>query len=197
MKRLVLVLIISLTFLATNVSADEWETLINDSLKQRPSKRKRKTSSGRRLLREKARRINDIDNEIPFLLSQGDYGQAEEFLKEALKLTIELYDLVDIHVAEKFMSLGILYMEAGKPDKAVRVFSFALEIGEALLGQDSYQLANIYKFLSIAYYQIGQYGNAESVAERFLSANVNQFGPNSPQVIEAKDFLRQIYSRGR
>lgn len=194
LKRVILTIFIIL-FSCSLSQADEWNDLVREALKQRPSKSKRRTSSGKRLLREKMRRLNEIDHEVPFLIKEGDFVESENLLKEALRLTIEYYKLEDPHVAERFISLGILYMSAGHPDKAEEAFTWALNIGETVFGQKNFQVSNIYRFLAAAYYEQGKYSKAEQTASTLLSIYVQTFGPKSSQAAEAKELLKKIYKR--
>ena len=192
-KRSLIALAVMLTMSCTLAFGGEWESLVNDALKQMPSASKRRTRSGKRLLREKVERIRQIQVQVPILLRRGDYSRAEELLKESLKLTIEFYGTTDnMNVAEQFMSLGIVYMEMGDAGKAEEVFRWARDIGERIVGRGSYELANVYKFLAVAYYELGNTKLASQNAELFLSIAVGRFGPNSLQADEAKELLRTI-----
>ncbi len=194
MRKILGVLLTALIAVSSIAFADEWKDLINEAYKQMPSKSKRKTRSGRRILQEKVNRIQDIDRRIPQLIRGGDYSRAEDLLKESLSLTIEYYGGMNhIHVAERFLSLGIVYMEAGNPQKAEEAFTWCLNIGEKILGKGSYQLSNVYKFLAIAYYEQDKYTRAAEMADFLLSIYVSKFGPNSAQAEEAKALLKTIY----
>lgn len=198
MKRLLLTVFLILTFAATTVYADEWESLVNEALKQKLSKSKRRTRSGRRILREKVERLHAIDAQVPVLIQQRDYGRAESLLKESLSLTIELYDKIDdIHVVERFVRLGILYTHAGNREKAQEVYRWALSLGEPILGKGSYQLSNVYRSLAVMYYDQGKYSRAEENANLYMSGMIGHFGVNSPQAEDAKRLLKKVYKRGR
>jgi tetratricopeptide (TPR) repeat protein len=197
MKKILSALILVFALGITTVFAGEWEDLINEALKQAPSKYKRKTRSGRRLLREKRERLLQIDRELPVLLQKGNYARAEEVLKEALRLTIESVGVNNVYVVERFVSLGIVYMEAGKQFKAIEAFNWALRIGEPILGEGSYQLSNVYKFLAIAYYEAGSYAEAFDNAVLLLSIYRAEFGPDDPRTEEAKELLEKIQGKSR
>lgn len=194
MKKVVHIVLILLMLTSINVSAGEWDDLVRDALKQSPSKSKRRTRSGKRLLREKMERIRQIDRDMPFVIQRGDYDGAENLLKESLRLTIELYDENDIHVADRFVSLGIVYMEAGDPGKAEEVFEIAIGIAETILGAGSFKLFNVYKFLAAAYYEQGKIEKAEDVAAMLLLVCRNKFGDKDQRTKEAREFLSKIYS---
>jgi tetratricopeptide (TPR) repeat protein len=194
MKLKIAVLTLAVTF-AMSVflaSADEWDDLIKEALKQRPSESKRRTRSGKRLLHEKTERLRRIDAEVPLLMRQGEYSAAEELLKEAFRLTIELYDPEDINVAERFVYLGIVYMEAGKPEKAVKVFERARGIGERIYGKDSYRIANIYRFLAAACYGVGRYEEATESAASYLVICQRTYSDNDPRTEYARELVKQI-----
>ncbi|MFH1878702.1 MAG: tetratricopeptide repeat protein [Candidatus Omnitrophota bacterium] len=192
-KTLPMIIFSALFFFAMTAFSEDWQDFLNDSLKQRPSERKRKTSSGKRLLIEKKSRISRIDADVPFLIRQGNYSGAENLLKESLRLTVELYQINDLHVTERLSSLGLLYMEAGRPADAVDAFLWALRIGEPIAGKDSYELSNLYRFLSVAYYQEARYDEAEHFAGILLGIYLNKFGEDSPEVSEVKELLKKIY----
>jgi tetratricopeptide (TPR) repeat protein len=198
MKKLFLLLVALIMFFSSVAFAGEWDDLMRDALKQAPSRSKRRTRSGQRLLREKRDRIHVIDRQVPLLMRRGDYREAEGLLKEALKLTIEFYNTThNLDVAERFVSLGIVYMEEGDQAKAEETFLWALKIGEPILGQGSYRLANVYKFLAIAYYEQGKYRQAAQKAEILLSAYISEFGRDDPRTEEAKELLKKIYEKER
>jgi tetratricopeptide (TPR) repeat protein len=169
--------------------------LIDEALRQAPSKYKRKTKSGRRLLREKRARIIAIDRSLPGLLQRGDYAKAEDVLKEALRLTIESVGVNNVYVVERFVSLGIVYMESGNQSEAIEAFNWALRIGEPILGEGSYQLSNVYKFLAIAYYEIGNHKGAFDNAVLLVSIYRAEFGADDPRTIEAKELLKKIQQK--
>jgi tetratricopeptide (TPR) repeat protein len=194
MKKWLFALVVM--FVAVSAAfAGEWEDLINSALKQAPSRQKRKTRSGKRLLREKRERIDQIDRLLPSLIQKGEYSQTESVLKESLKLTVETYGVKDLHVADRFTSLGILYMAAGKQAKAEETFLWALKIGSEVLGRESYQLSNIYRFLAAAYYEQGKYKEAAAVGEELLAIYTGQFGKDDPRTAEAKELLKKIYEK--
>ncbi len=192
LKIAVLTLMVAFSMSVFFAGADEWDDLIGEALKQRPSERKRRTRSGKRLLSEKTERIGQIDAEVPLLIRRGDYAAAEASLKEALRLTIELYDPENINVAERFMHLGIVYMEAGKPEKALKVFERARDIGERVYGKDNYQLANIYRFLTAACYEVGRYEEAMENAVSYLVICKTAYGDDDPRTKRARELIEQV-----
>jgi len=176
--------------------ADQWEDLVNSALEGAPSRSKRKTSSGRRLLREKVERVREIDRRVPILIQHTEYAQAESLLKEALKLVVEFHGgIKHLDVAERFASLGIVYMASGDPRQASGAFTWALDIAGSILGAADYKLANLYRFRAAAYYHEGRYKEAEDDAGMLLSIAASTFGPDSPQAAEAREMLRKIYQR--
>ncbi len=107
-KNTVLILIMILLSLSgnTSASAENWEEFARWHQDHAPSRSKRRTQSGRRLLREKTERIMQIDVQARTVLQNGDYARAEELYKEALGLTIETYGLEDIRVAKALQCWG-------------------------------------------------------------------------------------------
>ena len=193
-KKILLVLVTVFTLVSSFAYAGEWDEFIKESLKQRPSERKRKTRSGKRLLREKKERIQQIDSAVPVLMRNRDYGTAEKLLKESLRLTIELYDPNHLRVAERFMFLGILYMEAGQPGKAEKALYWTLKIGEPVLGEGDFRLAYVYLYLARANYDQGKYDAAADEATLYLMICRANFGDNDPRTVTAREFLQEIYA---
>jgi tetratricopeptide (TPR) repeat protein len=192
-KKKLIVLVAAFTLIASSACAGEWDEFIKESLKQRPSESKRKTRSGKRLLREKRERIQQIDAAVPVLMRNRDYETAEKLMKESLRLTIELYRPNHLRVAERFMFLGILYMEAGQPEKAEKVLYWALKIGEPILGEGDYRLAYVYLYLARANYDQGKYDAAADEATLYLMICRIHFGENDPRTVTAREFLGEIY----
>ncbi len=194
MKTLLVLLLLIAAF-AGQVQAENWEQFIEESLKQSPSAKKRKFNSGKRLLREKAERIMRIDVEVPILMKKGEYSGAETLMKEALRLTIELYHARNMKVCERFVQLGILYTKWGRPPDAESALEWGMMIGEPIAGKDSIQLAGARSLLAASYYDQGKYDLAAKEGEGLLDIYLGQYGPRSPQVEEVKNFLKNVYQK--
>ncbi|HNX90564.1 MAG TPA: tetratricopeptide repeat protein [Candidatus Omnitrophota bacterium] len=173
-------------------SADEWDDIVKQADKQKLSEYKKKTSSGKRIIKEKIARIEEIDKQVPYLMQRGQYKIAEDFLIEALRLSMEYYGADNINVAERFISLGILYMEAGYTDKAEAVFVRARDIGEKTYGAGDYRLMNVYRFLAVAYYSNGKIQEAGSAAKIFVNISREKFGVDSDEYRSAENLLKQV-----
>lgn len=185
-------LVIILSLVCVNAAADEWSDQIG--MAQKLSRSKMKTSSGKRILREKIHRINQIDMKVPGLIKQGNYTDATALLKESLRLTVEYYGSENnLQTAERFTMLGIVFMESGGFPRAEETFSLALGISKPLLGKDSYQLANIYKFLAVAYAAQDKNKKAAGAAKQYLGITIGKFGPKSPEGEEAKEFFKKYF----
>ncbi|MGB2601539.1 MAG: tetratricopeptide repeat protein [Candidatus Omnitrophota bacterium] len=194
LKKVLVASAVVLALMSSSVFAGEWDEFIKESLKQRPSESKRKTRSGKRLLREKKERIQEIDATVPALMRVGNYETAEKLFKESLRLTIELYEPDHLRVSERFMFLGILYMEARDPAKAEKALYWSLKIGEPILGEGDYRLAYVYLYLAQANYDQGKYDAAAGEATVYLMICRVHFGEDDPRTAAARDFLREIYS---
>ncbi|MBD3426103.1 MAG: tetratricopeptide repeat protein [Candidatus Omnitrophica bacterium] len=194
MRKILAVTAVIFAVTTLGANADQWDDLVKEALKQRPSQQKRKTRSGKRLLREKRERIAQIDAKVPDLIKKGDYQKAEELFKEALRLTIELYHPDHLRVAERFLLLGILYMEARMPAKAEEVLLWSLKIGEPILGEGDYRLGNVYLFLARAYFDQNKYELAAEQATLYLMICKAYFGDDNPRTVAARDFLGDIYA---
>ncbi len=193
MTNKICLILLLLAVLATDARAVDWEQEIDSALQQAPTQHKRGTNSGRRLLMEKEERIGEIDEELRVLMGRGDHETAVQVLRESLRLSIELYGTYeDIKVAERFVMIGIAYMEAENPREAKDAFMWALKIGEPLIGSGSYQLSNVYRFISAACYQLGEGSEAMTYASLLLEGAIDEYGPNSAQVTEAKAFMKKL-----
>ncbi|MBD3380155.1 MAG: tetratricopeptide repeat protein [Candidatus Omnitrophica bacterium] len=193
--KILLVLCFLMTALIFSAEAEDWEQFVRKSMEQSPSARKRRLSSGRRLLREKSERIARIEAKAPGLIKEGDYEKAEALLKESLRLTIEIYHTRDIRTAEGFMNLGILYTRWGKPGEAESALEWCLKIGEPLEGRNSLKLAGARQLLAAAYYDQAKYAEAEKEAEKLLDLYLSHYGPRSKQAEKVKEFLKEVYKR--
>lgn len=184
-----------LVLVSTSVCADEWDDLISAAKEQAPSRSKRKTRSGKRLLMEKAQRMREIDVEVPLLIERKRYETAEAALIEALRLSIESYGMEDMGTADRFAALGIFYARTGRSPEAIGALKRTLNIAEPLIGKDNYRLAAVYQMLAAAYYDLGEYDNAGKNVESLLSGAIDRFGPDSSQAKTAKQLLSKIYSQ--
>lgn len=195
MKKLYVFLISCVCLLQLTAAADDWDSLVSAALEQAPGRHKRKTSSGKRLLREKIERIQQIDVKVPILINRGAYDEAEGLLKESLKLAIEFYgDEKHMDIAERFSMLGILYTYKKDRVNAENTLTRALDIGEELLGVGDSRLVNIYKLLAYIYYDQGEYTLAMRNAQYLLSAYIDLFGVESDQSDQARDLMKKIYN---
>lgn len=196
MKKMLLVFTLLLAVTTVASYAGELDDLIAQSEAQKLSARKRNSPSGRRILTEKYERILEVDRQFPALINNYDYTQAENLAKETLRLTIELYDSVNnVHVAERFLLLGVIYMKAGDNAMAGQALQRARGIGEAVLGRGDHRLANIYSALAAVYYERGDYDRALNNADVFLSITMERYGPDSPEVARAKNILKLIHKK--
>jgi len=196
MRKILLALTLILTVTTGSAASGELDDLIVQAESQKLSARKRDTTSGRRILREKVDRLREIDRQLPALMRDHDYTQAESLAKESLRLTIELYDSVNnVHVAERFLLLGVIYMRAGNNAMAEQALERARAIGESILGRGDHRLANIYSALAAVYYERGDFDRALNNADIFLAITLDRFGPDSPEAERAKNILKLIHGK--
>ncbi|MCD6309929.1 MAG: tetratricopeptide repeat protein [Candidatus Eremiobacteraeota bacterium] len=107
-----------------------------------------------------------------------NYDEAERLGLELLKRAEEHYRSEHPEIANRLADLGMVYVKAGKPDKARPLFERALEIREKLLPPDSFELANIRMCLGAVLVRNPE--NAKR-AENLLSKSLKYIGDEDPE----------------
>ncbi|MBF0217324.1 MAG: hypothetical protein HQL30_10070 [Candidatus Omnitrophica bacterium] len=200
MKNKLIKLLFVITLLWSTVGyADEWDDIIKDAAKNRLSDSKKRTESGKRLIKEKSQRILELDAELPILLEHGDLKQAEQGQSEALRLTVELSDkkddikkIKDIRIPERLIKIGAVLARKGDLGGAMGVLEKSLKIGEPIVKEGSGRLASAYDLLARIYYESGDRKLSEKNATLALGAVLDAYGKDSPELELSKALMRKI-----
>ncbi|KFE58909.1 tetratricopeptide repeat protein [Hyalangium minutum] len=124
-------------------------------------------------------------------------------LQEALSLrpTVEQFvDLADDDRirASALTNLGLVLIELGRYDEALRECEAALALREKVLGPEHPEVASSLSDLAIVFSKQGQYEKARQMAERVLAIREKVLGPEHPSVAAALNSLgAELWDLGR
>ena len=119
------------------------------------------------------------------LYKRGQYTEAANVAKEALKVAKEIYGSGHSNVASSMYNLAILYRKQGKYSEAESLFKRALEIYEKAFDKDNPQVANSIYNLAILYRDQGKYAAAEPLFKRALEIYEKALGKDHPDVAQS------------
>jgi tetratricopeptide (TPR) repeat protein len=133
-----------------------------------------------------------------FYWAQGNYGFAEPWHRQCLKLAQKHLGVEHIHTATSLYSLGLLFHEQGKYDEAEPLYKEALGKRQRLLGEDCIDVATSLNTLAVLYFDRGKYDEAEPLYKEALEKRKCLLGENHPDVAQSINNLAILYfDRGK
>lgn len=109
-----------------------------------------------------------LDNLGELANQSGDFGQAEKYLKEAIRVAQEISP-DDPYVARLLNNLGVLYYMTGNDGGAEKSLKEAIAIAESRLGKDRVELVPLVNNLGEAYVIQKKWSAARTQFERAFS----------------------------
>ena len=123
------------------------------------------------------------------LAATDDYAEAHAALDQALAIQSAALAQDDLRLASTATALGVLALEEGAVDEALRAFGRALEVRRLALGDDAPQVAAALSNVAIAHRVLGDYEAARDALERSLATWDRTAAPEALGRIEALDAL--------
>jgi tetratricopeptide (TPR) repeat protein len=125
------------------------------------------------------------------LLADGELGDAEAVLREAVKVTERSFGSEDLRVADTRESLGDALTAAGKAAEGLKVISDALELRRKALGPRHPCVADLYDKLGGLLAGMGRLEESRSYFVQSLEARRELFGPDHPAVAASLERLAE------
>lgn len=108
----------------------------------------------------------ELDAKVAVLYQQGQYSEAANVAKEALKVAKETFGSNHPNVATSMNILGLLYYSQGKYGKTEPLFKRALAIMERSLGKGHPNVATVLENIADLYMKTGREDEAKILEER-------------------------------
>jgi len=145
-----------------------------------------------------------LDLEVPIVLTflgklrtrEGDLGEAEGLLREALARRLALLGEVHPAVANTHDALGELELARGHPEAAERAFVRALAIRRELYDDDHTDVASGLTYLARARAERGDLVAADTLLGKVMPIFRRAFGEESPDVAEVLEHLATVRAAG-
>ena len=87
----------------------------------------------------------------------GDYKQAEQYLKDALRLNLKQFGKDHVEVASSESNLGIVYKYSGQYAKGLALYESALAKLKAQFGDDGFELSMVYHNIGGVLHSAGRF----------------------------------------
>lgn len=134
-----------------------------------------------------------LDTKTNILYKRGQYTEAVNVAKEALKVAEETFGSEHLKVAVSLNILAILYKTQGKYSEAVPLFNRALEIYEKTLGSDNpYVIASLNNLAEV-YQKQGKHDEIEPLYKRALEINEKTLGKDHPDVATVLENMAALF----
>jgi tetratricopeptide (TPR) repeat protein len=121
-----------------------------------------------------------------------DYPRAEQLLRAALAVATGSAPELMIRSAD---TLAPLHLQNGRPDEAQEILQSALSIGEAALGPEHLDLAELLVLVAQGTVQRGDLAAAATQLRRALAIRERALGPEHPVVGASLNNLAMVYVR--
>ncbi len=103
----------------------------------------------------------------------GDYDLAEQYLKEAKKISDEI-DLQELPIDSVYYTYGQLDTMRNNHEQAVEYFNEALKWRKTIYGEESQETGVLYIELAFSYIKLGKWDNAENCAQTALTLEYDE-----------------------
>lgn len=126
------------------------------------------------------------------LFELGRFDEALELLQRAKALHAETIGTSHPGYAGVVQNIGSVHTTRGEPLEGRRYFLEALKVMEALLGEDSTQLADLHYNLGVVDVDLGELDAAEAAFETAREMYERERGPDHPWVAAALEELARV-----
>ncbi|WP_044882206.1 tetratricopeptide repeat protein [Neochlamydia sp. EPS4] len=145
-----------------------------------------------------ARKLNPKDPYALVMLgtiysAQGNLNKAAKCVKEALAISLKLFDENHPAMAAIYNNLGTIYHMRGKLEKAIEYINKALTIEIRLLGKDHPRVTVGYNNLGMIYKEQGNLKKADELVNKALTIELGRPGENLHKVARCYNNLGLIY----
>ncbi len=114
-------------------------------------------------------RLEEIERQANHAYIKGDFHQAETLCREFLAEAREEYGFRHPLVATALNNLGLVYQAEGKPEQALPILKYALEINETFLGSRHMDVAASQTNLALLHEAMHNYDDALTLYEKALT----------------------------
>ena len=123
----------------------------------------------------------------------GDYRNALERMKSAIKLGEALFGPDHTSTATAYNNIGVIYDNMGEYGKALEYYQKALRIREEVLGPDHPDTAATYNNIGLVYEDMGDYGKALEYYQKALRIVEEVLGPDHPNTAATYNNIGGVY----
>jgi tetratricopeptide (TPR) repeat protein len=124
---------------------------------------------------------------------EGNFDKANEYVKKALAIELNLGGRNYQQIAQFYNNLGTIYKEQGNLEWATEYIKKALCIGLRLYDENHPLMANFYNNLGIVYKEKGHLDKAAEYVNKALAIDLKLFGENHPTIATDYNNLGTIY----
>jgi tetratricopeptide (TPR) repeat protein len=133
-----------------------------------------------------------------YLRAKGNYSEAEDLFRRALKIAELLADPSSPTLASAVNNLALLLQDTGRLAEAESLYRRALEIDEKVLGQGHPNVARDLNNLASVLHASGRGGEAEPLLRRALQIDIALHGPGHPEVaVDLSNLASVLRDAGR
>ena len=131
----------------------------------------------------------------PTLHYYSELQKAKEYYQWALDIQKEQLGPNNVHLAQSYNNLGIVYKTTGELEKAKEYYQWALEIQKEQLGPKHVDVASSYGNLGNMYCKTGEIGKAKEYYQWALDIQTEQLGPNNVHLAKSYTNLGNMYRK--
>jgi tetratricopeptide (TPR) repeat protein len=110
--------------------------------------------------------LQELSNKVALLYQQGQYSEATDVAKEALKVAEETFNSDHPAIATSLSNLATLYFYQGRYLEAELLYKRSLAINEKVLGRFHPDVAAVLENMARFYTEIGKEDEAKRLEER-------------------------------
>ncbi len=137
---------------------------------------------------------NILNNLASVYLMQKQYKEAEWLLKDALKISQDIFGKKSPEVAISLNNLGGMYQEQKQYRKATHFFRRALNIHKEAVGIKHFFTATALNNLGGAYRSLGEFKKATPLFKQALKIRKEVLGVNHPNIANSYNSLGGLYA---
>lgn len=137
-----------------------------------------------------------LGNLVNLYSVQSKFVEAEASASRALTVISKTYGAESANAASAECGLAQLYMNAGRPADAERLYQEALQIDLKVLPPDHVELGRTYGYLGFFYESQGKKVQAQELYEKALDIFQKTLSPQDPLITTTRQFLARASATG-
>ena len=145
--------------------------------------------------KEAAKKIETLNRTINEAASKGDLQKAIMAAEDALAIATKSFGENSFETAKAMNNVANLYMYAGHPGEAERLYKNSILIEVEEKGGDSLEAADSYYNLAMAYAMQKKYDPAGKMLNQALKIRTKELGASHPETLKVQKMLDEVWSQ--